>query len=182
MTTDRARLLRWLGWFAAANALLAALIGLWYLRFYGWPGSWLGAGYLLLAWAGHYAVLVAVPILLLGGAWILVAPRRATVIGSTLLLGTAMLTLLALDAWVFGNNRFHLTTLTLGLNHPSRGALRLVAHEQHIMTSITQHGFQVINDSPARTHTAGSNHHRRPGAVRQMAHHTQVGVVAIYRQ
>ena len=113
MTTDRARLLRWLGWFAAANALLAALIGLWYLRFYGWPGSWLGAGYLLLAWAGHYAVLVAVPILLLGGAWILVAPRRATVIGSTLLLGTAMLTLLALDAWVFGNNRFHLTTLTL---------------------------------------------------------------------
>ena len=113
MTADRPRLLRWLGWFAAANALLAALIGLWYLRFYGWPGSWLGALYMLLAWAGHYAVLVALPILVLGGAWLVVAPRRATVIGSTLLLGTGILTLLALDAWVFGNNRFHLTTLTL---------------------------------------------------------------------
>ena len=53
MTTDRGRLLRWLGWFAAANALIAALIGLWYLRYYGWPGSWLGALYMLLAWAGR---------------------------------------------------------------------------------------------------------------------------------
>ena len=73
-------------------------------------------------------------------------------------------------------------TLPPGLNRLARGALRLVTHKQHIMPGILKHGFQVVDDSPARTHTTGSNHYRRPGTICQMAHHTQMGVVTVHRQ
>ena len=48
----RRALLRWLGWFGAANAGLFALVGLRYLFIYDFPDDWLGNLYVVLAFVG----------------------------------------------------------------------------------------------------------------------------------
>lgn len=110
---DRSRLWRWLGWFGAANGLLFALIGLLLLRLSGFPDSFLAGGYLLLAWLGHYAALAAVPLVGVGAIFILIAPRRAFVIGIPLVLAALMAAVLFMDAQVYGARRFHLSFLTV---------------------------------------------------------------------
>lgn len=63
-----------------------------------------------------------------------------------------------------------------------RCAFALVAHEQHIMPGIVQHRLQVVDDAATSAHATARDHHGGAGAVRQVADHSQVGVVVVHRE
>lgn len=72
--------------------------------------------------------------------------------------------------------------LPLPLYLSPRCAFALVAHEQHIMPRIMQHRLQVVDDAAAGAHAAAGDHHGGAGTVRQVADHSQVGVVVVHRE
>jgi membrane-anchored protein YejM (alkaline phosphatase superfamily) len=111
-SVTRGALFRWMGWFAAANALVCSLVGLRYLAFYGFPSDALGLVYTVLAYAGQFALLSALSIFPLGAPLILIWPRRALVLGAAALAAAVLVTVLVLDANVFAQQRYHLTVLT----------------------------------------------------------------------
>lgn len=111
----RRALLRWLGWFTVANAALAALIGLRYLWIYPFPAEPLGVAYTLLTWAGHFALLTTVAVLLPCALLVLAWPRWGLVRPLAALLAALLLALLVLDSSVFVQYRFHLGLLTAAL-------------------------------------------------------------------
>ncbi len=108
----RRGLLRWAGWFAAANAGLFALVGLRFLAAYPFHWDALGAVYSLLAYVGHFALLAALPVGLIVIPLILVLPRRRLVTAVAVFLAGLSLTLLVVDSNVFAGQRYHLTPLT----------------------------------------------------------------------
>src|SRR5262245_2726283 len=114
----RGSLLRWLGWFSAANGGCAALVGVRYLWLYDWPSDAIGIVYPLLAFVGQWALLafacVFLPAAFLTAVW----PNRRAVVGLAVLTAAAMLTLLFLDANVFAERRYHLDLLTAALFEP----------------------------------------------------------------
>lgn len=111
----RRELLRWLGWFTAANAALAALVGLRYLWIYPFPSDLPGLGYALLTWVGHFALLATVVVLLPTALLVMLWPRwrAAQALGATL--AALLLALVVLDSSVFVQYRFHLGLLTAAL-------------------------------------------------------------------
>jgi membrane-anchored protein YejM (alkaline phosphatase superfamily) len=109
---------RVLGWFVAANAALAALVGLRMVAGYDLPVAPVALLYTLLAYVGHYATLALLalaPALLLAAAW----PRWAVVRPLAVLLGAALLTALVVDGNVFAEQRYHLTPLTVAIFAPA---------------------------------------------------------------
>lgn len=117
--TTRRELLRWAGWFAAANGLIYGVLGLRYLVGYPWERDLLGLIYLALAFVGHFALLAALPVGLLVVPLILVLPRRGPVTTLAVTLAAASLTLLAVDGNVFAGQRYHLTPLIAVLFEPA---------------------------------------------------------------
>jgi hypothetical protein len=110
--TDRRRLLRWAGWFAAANAAVFAVVGLRFLVSYSPDRDALGLVYALTAYIGHFALLAALPVgLVVVPLAVLTGARRAVSAAAVVLMGAA-LTLLTVDANVFAEQRYHLTPLT----------------------------------------------------------------------
>lgn len=109
---SRRRLLRWTGWFVAANAAVFALLGLRFMVFAPWPADTLGLVYTLLAYIGHFALLALLPALLIVMPLALLLPWRALVVGVAVLLAAAEATLLMVDGNVFAGQRYHLTWLT----------------------------------------------------------------------
>jgi hypothetical protein len=118
----RRPLLRWLGWFAVANAGLFALVSLRFLASYPFTGDALGAVYGVLAWLGHFALLAALPAGLLLVPLAALLPRRAPVTAAAVLLYGIALALLVVDTNVFAAQRYHLTPLTAVLFEPSTWA------------------------------------------------------------
>lgn len=110
--TGRRILWRWLGRFCLANGLILLLIGIRFLMHYGWPDGTLAAVYLLAAALGYYALLAAVPLLLLGTPVLLLWPRRGPVVAIVSIFAALLVAWLFLDSLVFGQNRFHITSLT----------------------------------------------------------------------
>lgn len=108
----RRRLLRWTGWFIAANTVIYALLGLRFLVFAPWPGDLLGLVYALLAFIGHFALLAALPTALVVVPLAILLPSRPLVVGLAVLLAAAGATLLMVDGNVFASQRYHLTWLT----------------------------------------------------------------------
>lgn len=108
----RRQLLRWTGWFAAVNAVLFGLVGLRYLVAYPWDTDALGVVYAALTFIAHFALLAALPALLVVAPVALLTGRRAWVSVLAVLLMSAGLTLLVVDANVFTEQRYHLTLLT----------------------------------------------------------------------
>lgn len=111
----RRALLRWLGWFTAANAGLAALVGLRYLWIYPFPAEPPGIAYTLLTWAGHFSLLATVAVLLPTALLVVLWPRWGLVRPLAALLAALLLALLVLDSSVFVQYRFHLGLLTAAL-------------------------------------------------------------------
>lgn len=105
-------ILRWAGWFAAANAGLYALAGLRFLLLAPVAGDALGLAYMALAFLGHFALLAALPIGLVVVPLAVLVARRAVVMPAAVLLAAAGLTLLVIDGNVFAAQRYHLTPLT----------------------------------------------------------------------
>ncbi|CAG0944749.1 Inner membrane protein YejM [Gammaproteobacteria bacterium] len=116
---SRRRLLRWIGWFVAANAALYALLGLRYLLLVPWQADALGLVYALLAYVGQFALLAALPAILLLVPLCLLLPLRPLVTGLAVLLAAALATLLVVDGNVFASQRYHLTLLTAMLFEPA---------------------------------------------------------------
>lgn len=108
----RRQLLRWAGWFAAANAGLYALAGLRFLLLAPVSGDALGLAYTALAFIGHFALLAALPIGVVAVPLAVLVPRRAVVMPAAVLLAAAGITLLVVDGNVFASQRYHLTPLT----------------------------------------------------------------------
>ncbi|MCL4778249.1 MAG: DUF3413 domain-containing protein [Gammaproteobacteria bacterium] len=110
--TTRRQLLRWTGWFVAANAALFALLGLRFIWLVPWQSDALGLVYALLAYVGHFSLLAALPALLVVIPLCLLLPSRLLVMAVAVLLAAATATLLVVDGNVFASQRYHLTWLT----------------------------------------------------------------------
>ncbi|MNF46589.1 hypothetical protein D3C84_277590 [compost metagenome] len=67
----------------------------------------------------------------------------------------------------------------VGLDGPAWGAQGLVAEEENVVPRVMQHGFQVINDSTAATHTVPCDDDGRTSGFREVADHCQVCPVAV---
>lgn len=120
--TGRRPLLRWVGWFAAANAGLFALVSLRFLASYPFTGDPLGAVYGVLAWIGHFALLGALPAGLVLVPLAALLPLRGAVTGVAVALYGTALALLVVDTNVFAEQRYHLTPLTAVLFEPATWA------------------------------------------------------------
>ncbi len=122
-TRSRRALLRWLGWFTAINAGLAALIGIRYLLYYDFPADALGIGYALLAYVGQFALLsllaVFLPWVVVVAAW--PAPQLVRTLAS--LGGALLLSFLLVDTQVFAEHRYHVDLLTAALFEPATWVL-----------------------------------------------------------
>lgn len=115
---SRRTLLRFTGWFALANALLFALVGLRYLWHYPFSSDLLAIVYLVLAYGGHFVTFAVLPAGVLLVPLALVCPRRICVIPAAVLLAGLSLAALVTDSSVFAEQRYHLTPLILMLFEP----------------------------------------------------------------
>lgn len=107
---SRAETLKCGAWFFLFAAIACGLISLNYFRPLGIDFSGEGRIYAACTMFGHFAMLGAIAWLVCCLPWALAFPRRAgTVVAGTLsvLAGTAGLTVVALDTFVFGLYRFH---------------------------------------------------------------------------
>jgi len=111
--TTRRQLLRWTGWFGAANAAIYLLIASRYLWNYPFSSDVIGNAYVLLAFIAHTAFLAFLPLALLVIPLLLALPSRRTVTGFAVFVMSCNVALLLLDTNVFAQNRYHLTWLTL---------------------------------------------------------------------
>ncbi len=129
--SPRRQALRWLGWFAVANAALYGLIGLRYLASYPFAADPLGLIYSVLAYIGHFFLLAALPLGLLLLPLVLIVPRRAWLSAAGVVIAALGLTLLVTDTNVFAEQRYHLTTFIAYLFEASTwvfvGVIGLVA-------------------------------------------------------
>jgi membrane-anchored protein YejM (alkaline phosphatase superfamily) len=110
---SRALLLRWMGWFALANALLLALAGLRYFIGFtpgGTPLSWL---YLVLVYPAHHIMLTVLTLFLTLGPLLLLWPARRRVTQLAVVVSASLVALIVLDSLLWSQSRFHLNALTL---------------------------------------------------------------------
>jgi len=109
----RRQLLRWLGWFAMANAVILGLIGLRYLSG-GTAGSTpLAWVYLVTIYISHHSWLALLPLLLLVSPVILLRPSLRWVKTLAVLLMAVMIAFIMLDSLLWSQSRFHINILTL---------------------------------------------------------------------
>ncbi len=111
----RRSLLKWGGWFSAANILLMCIVGLRYLLAYPWPEQADARIYAVTAYLGQFALLAYLPYLLIVAPVILAVPRKKVVFPVAVLIATVSLTLLLLDSLLFAENKFHINALTIAI-------------------------------------------------------------------
>lgn len=114
----RRRILRWAGWFLAANVGLCFAIGLRYLLSYNWPESVLGIAYPPLAMLGNFALLHALGTAVLLAPLIALGPMRRTVSAVAVIAAALAIALLVLDTNVYAERRLHLSMLVAVLFEP----------------------------------------------------------------
>src|SRR5262249_37787329 len=103
--SPRRRLLRWLGWFAAANAALFVVIGLRYLWLYTALPRAVSWSYALVAYVGHMSALACVPLLVLLVPVATLFPRVRLMAPLGVVLASAGAAFVMLDSLVFAENR-----------------------------------------------------------------------------
>ena len=109
----RKQLLRWLGWFAMANAVVFGLIGLRYLGAETsgqTPLAWI---YLVTIYISHHSWLALLPLLVLVSPVILLKPSFPVIKTIAVLLMAAMIAIIMLDSLLWSQSRFHINILTL---------------------------------------------------------------------
>lgn len=110
---NRRQLLRWLGWFAMANAAVLAVIDLRYLSSGLGDQTWLSWIYLIGIYIGHHAWLAALPLFIFIAPVIAFKPAYKTVRLMAVLLMSAVIAVLLLDSLLWSQSRFHINMLTL---------------------------------------------------------------------
>ena len=110
---NRATLFRFLGWFALANSLVLALIGLRYFSGFSTGGTVLSWVYLLLIYSSHHVLLATIPLFLLLTPVVLISPgvRRVPVLA--VVVYASMIAIIMLDSLLWADSRFHLNALTV---------------------------------------------------------------------
>jgi len=110
---SRRQLMRWLGWFAMANAVVFGLIGLRYLGV-GISGqtplAWV---YLVTIYISHHSWLALLPLLLLVSPFVLLKPSLSWIKFLSILLMAVMIAVIMLDSLLWSQSRFHINILTL---------------------------------------------------------------------
>lgn len=110
---SRKQVFRWMGWFALANAVVLAVVGLRYFQGFT-PGntglSWL---YLLLVFPAHHVLLAVVPLFLLLTPLVLLRPSRRLTTFIAVVLFALMIAVINLDSMLWSQSRFHLNGLTV---------------------------------------------------------------------
>lgn len=109
----RGTLLRWMGWFALANALLLAVAGLRYFNGFTPGGTALSWLYLVLVFPAHHVLLAVLPLFLVLGPVLLAWPSRRWLSGLAIVLYALMLAVVVLDSLLWSQSRFHINGLTL---------------------------------------------------------------------
>lgn len=109
---DRARLLRWSGWYALCIIGLSWVVGLRYLTNYPWPGDGIARVYTVVSFIGHFFLIGAVPWLGLFAPLTLLVPRRMLVMPCVVTVYAGLLAFLLVDSLVFAQNHFHVDMLT----------------------------------------------------------------------
>ncbi len=110
---SRRQLFRWMGWFALANALVFAVVGMRYFQGFA-PGntalSWI---YLLLVFPAHHVLLAVLPLFAILTPLVLVRPSRRLLTALAVILFALMIALINLDSLLWQQSRFHLNGLTV---------------------------------------------------------------------
>jgi len=109
----RRTLFRWMGWFALANAVVLALIGLRYFIGFTPGGTALSWIYLIMVFPAHQ-VLVAFGVAFgLLTPLVLLLPTRTWTTRVALIVFAALIAVIVLDSLLWSQSRFHLNALTL---------------------------------------------------------------------
>jgi len=109
----RSQIFRWMGWFALANALVLAFVGIRYFQGFTPGGTALSWIYLILVYPAHHVLLAVLPLFLLVTPFVLVRPSRPLITALSVLLFALMIALINLDSLLWQQSRFHLNGLTV---------------------------------------------------------------------
>lgn len=109
----RKMIFRWMGWFALANALVLAVVGLRYFQGFTPGGTGLSWIYLLLVYPAHHVLLAVLPLFLILTPIVLLRPSRRLASVIAVILFAAMIALINLDSLLWSQSRFHLNGLTV---------------------------------------------------------------------
>jgi membrane-anchored protein YejM (alkaline phosphatase superfamily) len=109
---SRRMLFRWTGWFAIANAVVLAVIGLGYLGGYATGGEPLAWVYLVTIYISHHVWMALLPLLLLFPL-IAVWPSRRWLHTLAVVLMASSIALVLLDSLLWSQSRFHINALTV---------------------------------------------------------------------
>src|SRR5439155_9201840 len=120
--SPRWRLFRSGSWFAVANAVVLAIVGLRYLWYYSTLGLSPAWVYAILAYVGQMSALAYLPFLLLLVPAIALLPRPRVILPLAVVLASVALGVLLLDSLVFAENRYHLSPLRFALLAPQTWA------------------------------------------------------------
>lgn len=108
----RRALLRWMGWFATANAVVLAVIGLRYFSGFSSGGTLLAWIYLVLIYPAHHVLLAIIPLFVLAAPVVALWPRRRFVTTPAVILYATLIAVILLDSLLWSQSRFHLNLLT----------------------------------------------------------------------
>lgn len=111
--TGRSLLFRWMGWFALANSLVLAVVGLRYFQGFAPGGTTLSWIYLLLVYPAHHVLLAVLPLFLLLSPLVWLRPSRSLATTVAVILFALMIALITLDSLLWAQSRFHLNGLTV---------------------------------------------------------------------
>lgn len=108
----RGALLRWLGWFTMANAVVLACVGTLFFDHFSLPDSGLALLYLVLVYPAHHVMLAAIPLFLLAGLMILIWPSKPLVVSCAVIVMALVIAIYVLDGLLYSQGHFHLNALT----------------------------------------------------------------------
>ncbi|MDZ4731274.1 MAG: DUF3413 domain-containing protein [Xanthomonadales bacterium] len=109
----RKQIFRWMGWFALANALVLAVVGLRYFQGFSPGGTGLSWLYLLLVFPAHHVLLAVLPLFLLLTPIVLLRSSRRLITFIAVVLFALMIAVINLDSLLWSQSRFHLNGLTV---------------------------------------------------------------------
>lgn len=109
----RKQIFRWMGWFAIANAVVLAVVGMRYFQGFTPGGTSLSWVYLLLVYPAHHVLIAVIPLFLVLTPIVLMRPSQRLVTVVAVLLFALMIALINLDSLLWSQSRFHLNGLTM---------------------------------------------------------------------
>jgi hypothetical protein len=107
-------LLAWGHWFAFGNFILALALSLSYIAVSPAPETFIGWGYLLFSWVGHFAFLSLAGFIITIFPFIIIFPNRKHIRGFAAIVASILQVLLFLDVLAFQGLGYHLSSVSLG--------------------------------------------------------------------